>query len=165
MLPAKPPKKLIFLSLLCAFILSIVPLPGWLEWYRPAWVTLVVIYWTLFTPQSVGIVSAWCAGFILDLMMDTLLGEHALSLAVVAYLSITLSHRVRQFPVWQQAFVVLLLVGMDQLILLWIQGVTGNVPRTWLYWLSAVVSMLIWPLLVLVLQRSEWTLRLRRRIK
>ncbi|MBI3344708.1 MAG: rod shape-determining protein MreD [Gammaproteobacteria bacterium] len=135
----------IALSLVSALLLTLLPMPAAAQVYRPEWVALVLIYWCLAVPERVGVGIAWVMGILLDVINGALLGQHALALAVVAYIAIKLHRQARLFPVWQQAFMVMLLIIMEQMLNLWVQGVIGQPPRSWKYWLPALTSMLLWP--------------------
>ena len=77
--------------------------------------------------------------------MGVLLGVHAAALALVAYLVIKVHQRMRQFPLWQQALSVMMLIGLQQMIVLWVKGMSGQVTESWWYWITPVTSMLLWP--------------------
>ena len=47
---------------------------------------------------------------------------------------------------------VLVLVALDQMLVLWIKGIIGRPPGTWLYWLPSFTSMLLWPWVFLILR-------------
>lgn len=136
---------IILSSFAVAFILSMIPMPDNLEHYRPEWVTLILIYWCLALPHRTGIFTGWVAGFLLDIHLGSLLGQHALVLSIVAYLSYKLHVRIRLYPLIQQSLIVLLLVALSQMLILWISGITANAPGDWSYWLPSLTSMLIWP--------------------
>lgn len=136
---------LILFSFIVALALAIVPLPAWALVYRPEWVALVLIYWCLTEPHRVGIAMAWAAGLLLDVLTDSLLGQHALALAVVAYLALKLNRRLRTSMVWQQALTVLLLIAVEQMLVLWIKGISGNPPWNLGYFIPSLTSMLFWP--------------------
>jgi rod shape-determining protein MreD len=135
----------LLLTLVAALILTLVPLPDWTVWLRPAWILLVLIYWTMTTPYKVGIGFAWIVGLIVDLITGTLLGEHALAYVVVIYFVSRIHIRLRMSPLLQQGFSILIFVAMYQFILFCIQGFIGDLPASPLFWLSALTSMLIWP--------------------
>ncbi len=97
----------IAVSYLAALILTIWPLPHWAELFRPAWVPLVTVYWCLWLPQRVGVITAFVAGLLVDALTGTLLGEHALALVLVAWSTLWLHLQVRVYPWWQQCFMVL----------------------------------------------------------
>ncbi len=137
---------------LVALFVTILPTPDWFRPFRPEWTALVLIYWTLALPQRVGVGTAWLAGLALDVLTGTLLGQHALGLAVIAYLTHNLHQRIRVFPVFQQAVTVLVLLALYQLLMLWFDGITGRPPRSWTYWLPSLTGMLLWPWVFAVLR-------------
>jgi rod shape-determining protein MreD len=142
----------IIMSFILALILSITPMPGWTASLRPEWVVLVLAYWCMALPDRVGIATAWGVGLLLDVLKGALLGQHAMSLSVIAFLTLKLHQRVRVFPLWQQALIVLLLTALHQLIILWIKGISGQPSQTWIYWLPSLSSMVLWPLLFVLLR-------------
>jgi rod shape-determining protein MreD len=140
-------------SFVAALMLTIVPMPGWSVTLRPEWVVLVLIYWCMALPQRVGVGTAWGIGLILDVLQGALLGQHALSLSVVAFLTLKLHQRVRVFPLWQQALIVLLFIALHQLLMLWVKGISGQAAQPWSYWLPSISSMLLWPATFILLRR------------
>lgn len=143
----------IYLSILVALMLTILPLPQWAEHYRPEWAALVLIYWCMALPQRVGVGTGWLVGLLLDVLKGGLLGEHALGLAVVAYVTLNLHQRIRVFPLWQQAITVLVLLALYQLLVLWFDGIaSGHAGRDWTYWMPSVVSTILWPWVFVLLR-------------
>ncbi|MBL4609019.1 MAG: rod shape-determining protein MreD [Pseudomonadales bacterium] len=142
----------IVLSFVAAFYLSILPLPVWAESWRPEWVALVLIYWAFALPGRVGVVSGWFAGLSLDVLEGVTLGQHALSLTIVAYLAGYLHRRVRAFPLWQQSLLVLLLVGINLLLIRMIQSSISQVENGLLYWAPCLISAFLWPWVVAMLR-------------
>jgi rod shape-determining protein MreD len=139
-------------SLVTAFILTVIPLPAWLGLLRPEWVALTLIYWCMALPNRIGVGVAWTTGLFLDVLRGGLLGQHALSLCIIAYITLKLYQRIRVAPLWQQAFSILVLVVLHQLMNLWVRGITGQPPQSWTYWLPSFSSMLIWPLCFIILR-------------
>jgi rod shape-determining protein MreD len=117
--------KIILITFISALLLTIIPLPDWLRYIRPDWAGLVLIYWCLALPDRVGVGTGWLTGLLVDLLTGTLLGQHALSLTVVAWLTLKFHQRVRLFPIWQQAFTVLVLLIVHQLLALWVSRIIG----------------------------------------
>jgi rod shape-determining protein MreD len=142
----------IVLTFAVAFMLTAVPLPEWAANWRPAWVAMVLIYWCMALPERVGIGYAWLLGLLLDVQQGTLLGQHALGLALVAWLTVTSHQRVRVFPLAQQALVVCGYLLVLQFLHLWIRGIMGVPPRHWTFWMPAFTGMLLWPWLFVILR-------------
>lgn len=138
--------SVIIATFIVALLLTIVPMPDWLAVARPEWGALFLLYWCIMLPFRVGVGSAWVLGLMLDVLRGALLGQHALALTVVAYLALKLHLRLRLYPLRQQALSVLVLVTIFQLLLLWTSGMIGKPATSWLYWLPALSSMLVWPL-------------------
>lgn len=139
-------------TFLVALILAILPVPRWAQPFRPDWVSLVLIYWCMATPQRVGVGIGWMVGLILDVLYGSLLGEQALAKTLIAFLTLKLHLRMRMFPRWQQAVTVLVLVVVNHLVVLWVRDLVTHAPVRWSYWTSSVVSMLIWPWLFVILR-------------
>lgn len=133
------------ITLIVAFILTLLPMPGWAIWLRPAWVLMTLIYWAMVMPERVNVGTAWITGVFLDVLEGTLLGEHAFALTVVIYFVVRMSSRLCMFPLVQQGLSIFLLVLLYQFILFCIQGFLGALPNSWLYWSSSLTSMLLWP--------------------
>jgi rod shape-determining protein MreD len=142
-------------SFLLAFILTLLPMPEWASWARPAWVLLVLIYWNLTLPHEVNIGTAWFLGLLLDVLNNTLLGEHALAMAIASYFVVKMHARIKMFPLVQQGLCVWLLVLLYQFIIYSIQGFINEVPQSKLYWLSSLISMLLWPWLVNIFKKPR----------
>ncbi len=151
----------ILLSFVGALLLHMLALPEWAEALRPDWIAMVLIYWCIALPERVGVGVGWVAGLMLDVANGTLLGQNALTLAIVAYLALRLHQRIRLFPVWQQAVSVLLLVLLHLMLTLWIKGSVDQSPITWAYWLPALSSSLLWPLVFLTLRGLRRSYRVR----
>ena len=149
-----PPLKylVVYLSLLVALVLMILPLPDGVQLYRPNWVALALIYWSMALPKRVGLWFAFFTGIILDTSQGTLLGQHAMALTIVAFLTLRFHQRVRLFPIWQQALTVLVLLVLHQLLALWVSRFIGRPPPPWYYWTPSLTSMMLWPLVYVTLR-------------
>ncbi|HIL21453.1 MAG TPA: rod shape-determining protein MreD [Candidatus Thioglobus sp.] len=52
----------------------------------------------------------------------------------------------------QQALVVFVLLFVKQLLILWVDGMLGRVPGSWLYFMPTITSTLLWPWIYLILK-------------
>lgn len=147
-----PNTRLSVITIIGAFILAMMPLPGWLQAFRPDWVTLVLIYWTMAFPASIGVIIAWCAGLMLDVTHGALLGQHALGLVLVIYVIHSQHQRLRVASLVQQAIVVFILLLMKQAVVLWVSGIMGYAPDSWLYFMSSLIGALFWPWVYIILR-------------
>lgn len=151
----------IFITIVVAFVLTLLPLPLLLDIMRPYWVALVIIYWCLETQDGISLGWAFIFGIALDLLSASLLGLHALSLVIVVYLVTRFRARLRFFPPWQQALSVLALLMNDRIILLWIISLRGEPLPSLAFWLPPIVGTLLWPWLFLLLDRYRGVMRHR----
>jgi rod shape-determining protein MreD len=144
----------VVLSFLVAYLLAIVPFPEWAMHYRPQWVMLVLIYWIMALPYRIGIGSAWLAGIFTDILEGSMLGIHALTFAVLAYITLSLHQRLRLFSSLQQSGIVLALVGLVMTGTYWIKVMTEQTaPGGMLFLLGALSSAFVWPWLFLFLRQ------------
>jgi rod shape-determining protein MreD len=138
----------ILLTFLAAYVLAVLPLPPWLQWGRPDWVALTLIYWCIALPQRVGIATGLVLGLGIDVLEGSALGQNAFALVVVALLSLILYQRLRVYSLWQQAGVVFILVGINELICQWLQNIEGVSILPRLFLLPAFSSALLWPVVL-----------------
>lgn len=150
----------IILCLFATMILSVLPLPDWAAPFRPDWVVLTLIFWSMHLPRRFGLGTAWVTGLALDVLKGALLGQHALAFTVVAFFTLKFRLRVRVFPIWQQSVTVLALVALYEFILYWVDGVAGRSVSGLDRWTPVVASAVIWPLVALFFSRIERRLAL-----
>jgi rod shape-determining protein MreD len=150
---------MLIFSFLFAIMLAILPLPNYITIFFPLWLPLVVIYWTLTLPHRISLGIAWLLGLLLDSLYGTVLGEHALALTIVAYLVEKFYRQIRMYPVLQQGLCIFVFLLIYQGLLLWVQGVVGQMPNAHWFWIPPATSMIVWPWLVMLLRswrrRSE----------
>ncbi len=149
----------IVLSFIFGFMLNIMPLPTWASPWRPNWVAMVLIYWCIAIPQRIGVATGWSVGIINDVLNNTLLGQHALSLCIVSYISVRLHLRIRLFPKFQQAISIFGLVIINQLLNAWIYSIFTDFQIHWSVIFPAITSMILWPWLFVILRDMRRTHR------
>ncbi|MDH3636016.1 MAG: rod shape-determining protein MreD [Gammaproteobacteria bacterium] len=142
----------IYLSLLVALVLMILPLPDWVQIYRPNWIALTLIYWSMALPKRVGLWYAFFTGIILDTSLGTLLGQHTLPLIIIIYINLNLYLRIRVLALAQQAIYIFALLLIDQVIVVWVEGVLGRPTPVLTFFGAPFIGMLIWPWVFVVLR-------------
>ena len=141
--------------ILLSIVLTIIPLPDIINSFRLPWLMMTIIYFSIFNVSLIGILSAWLAGLILDLMLGGLMGENAMILSIISYLSHRFRFQIRVYPIWQIMVVVLLLLSLGELFSLWIQGVSGIMNPSITDWINILVAVIIWPFLMGFIQKME----------
>ncbi len=142
-------------SVVIALVLSVVPLPESVAAFRPDWVAVMLLYWSLIEPRRYGLLSAFWIGLVLDTLSGTLLGQHSLALLVIVYLSQRFYLRIRTFPASQVAMLVIALLALYEFILFWIDGVAGNQVPLIERWGPVVTGGLLWLLVLVGIERGR----------
>jgi rod shape-determining protein MreD len=135
----------VWLTFAIGLLLSVSPMPQFMEILRPLWLALLLAFWTLALPHKVGMTTAWVLGLAEDVLYGTLLGQNALILSLTTFLILSLAQRMRVFAMWQQCLVILVVFGLAQLAQLWLSALTGNRQPTLALLLPALMSALLWP--------------------
>ena len=145
----------VLITLVIALMLSVVPLPDWLKAFRPDWLALVLIYWAMTLPRTWSVGSAWLVGLVLDVAQGTLLGQHALALALVVFVTVRMHLLMRVFPMSQLTATVFSLLALYQFLLFWINGVVGLSVAPIQYWGPVISGTLMWPLVASLLNGAR----------
>jgi rod shape-determining protein MreD len=143
------------LSLAATLALASVPLPEAVAPFRPDWVAVVLLYWSLMAPRHFSLLTAFWMGIALDTLTGALLGQNALALLVVVYLAEKFHLRLRVFPVSQLAFTVLVLLFLYEFVLFWIDGMAGRTVPLIERWLPPLTGTLVWLCMYALLDRRE----------
>ncbi len=142
-------RVILLLTILVSMILMIVPLPDSIRVFRPEWVLMTLLYWAMALPERVGIGFAWIVGLLMDVMLGGTLGILAFSYALVIYLILNFHLQLRQYPLWQQALIVMSLVLLVSII----KVIFSPAVASWAIWIPALISTLIWPIIYAVLRK------------
>ncbi len=142
-------------TFLASYVLISFPVgPQW-RGYVPDWVTLVLIYWCMAAPQRVGVGAAWLVGLGLDFLTFGLVGSHALTKTVIAFLVGRVALRLRTYPVWQQTVFILILLVVETAILVAIEYLMDGQLGGMVSWPALAVGVAVWPLLFWILRRCR----------
>jgi rod shape-determining protein MreD len=147
LLPVSP--LFIGISLLCAFMLNLMP---WGHWSGvPDFVALVLVFWGIHQPRKVGIGMAFFMGLLMDVHDATLLGENALAYTLLSYLAIMIHRRVLWFPILTQALHVFPLLLATQAIQVVVRLTVSGQFAGWLQFAESAVAIALWPLITWLL--------------
>lgn len=151
MAPAIHPQHsfVIYFTLLAAMLLMLLPMPEIMRFARPEWVVMTLIYWAMALPNRVSIGVAWLSGLIMDLITGGALGVQAFSYAFAIYVVARFHLQLRQYPLWQQAFIILSLVFLVHLIAV----INASTVSGWHIWMPAVSSTVLWPITYALLRK------------
>ncbi len=155
MMTRREPRWAVTFTLLLALIATVVPLPEWLENVRPSFLAIVVVYWSIFAPHAGGMFAAWLAGLALDVFNGEVLGQHALALAFVAYVAMTLHQRLRNQTLVQQSLFVFAVLTANEFIVWSIEGWTGHTAATFWRWIQPMIGAASWWFISMLLSRTH----------
>lgn len=148
------------ISILLSLLVAIFPLPSAISAIRPELLCLVVMYWVLYRPHSIGVGIAWVIGFIQDIIEGEVWGAHALALAFVAYLCLNSYQRLRSYSLLHQTMWIFVFVGVHQLFVSWIQGMEGYTTPFHHMIGSAMLTAAFWPGLLICTLKLQQRYRL-----
>ena len=135
----------ILLTAFVALVLTVLPLPPWLDVLRPVFLVLAVLYWSVNAPRTGDIALGFFAGLALDVFQGPVLGQHALALALVTYIAVREHQRIRSKPAFQQALIVFAALAVYEFVLFAIDGWSGHPVTSPLRWVHTVTGALLWP--------------------
>ncbi len=157
----RSPWIFIGLTFFIALVLSIMPLPIWLNAFRPDWLALVLIYWTMALPHRVNIGVAWFMGFVLDILLGSVMGVHAFAMALVIFVSASNFQKLRNFSIWQQSAIIFVFLVLYHFVIFWANRFLIQVDFSVSYLYPALTSCLFWLWLFPVLRGYRRRLRIR----
>lgn len=151
----------LFLALLISFVLTIIPLPMALVAFRPPWVLMLILYTQFFLPQYFSVTLIFFLGLCLDVLLSTVIGEHAFALLLATWFATGKIRRFSFFSMLQQMVLVALFCLIYQTIIFLIEAFLGYNTNLWIAVGTALLSMLFWPLMQRTLIYSTLPLRQR----
>ncbi len=140
------------LTLVIGFILLILPLPEWAQIYRPNWLALFLIYWSMALPKRVSLWSAFFTGLFMDTAQGALFGQHAMALVIIIYFNVNLHQRIRVLTLAQQAIYVFGLLLIYQVMIAWVEGILGRSTPVMAFFGTPIIGMLIWPWIFVIMR-------------
>ena len=149
----------VIVTLIVGLMLSIMPLPDGMKAFRPDWIALLLIFWSMQLPRTWSVVTAWIVGVVLDVAYGTLLGQHALALSVIVFVTVRFHLLMRVFPLSQLTATVFALLALYQFLLFWVNGVAGVTAPPTSYWGPVITGTILWPFLYMFLSGVRYRSR------
>ena len=145
------PLRLLIGSFTAALLLNLVPWGGVELQMIPDFVLLVLLYWAVHEPRSIGQGLGFLLGLLMDVADSALLGQHALMYVAAVFLAQLLRVRVLQLSLLAQALHIGAILLMAHSI-----GVSLNLSLgreltgAWMI-VAPIVGAVLWPVLSLIL--------------
>jgi rod shape-determining protein MreD len=151
----REPRWAVFFTVLIALVAQVVPLPDWLSVVRPSFIGLVIIYWGIFAPHAGGIFAPWLAGLSLDVFKGEVLGQNALAMALVAYITMSLHQRLRNQTLIQQSLFVFAVLTLNEFVVWGIEGWTNHAASSAWRWIQPMIAAMLWPFIAMLVGRTH----------
>jgi rod shape-determining protein MreD len=135
---------LMFVSLLAGYLIDVLPWSGTWLLARPDFVLLLLIFWTLNEPRSVGQGVAFAVGLLMDVSDSMLLGQHAFAYVVAVYGAQVLRVRILSFHLPEQTLHILGLTVTATGVMLLLNLLLGADFPGFAYFISPVLTALAW---------------------
>ena len=145
---------LIFFSLVGAYLLCVLPWSGTWLLARPDFVLLVIIFWVLHEPRAIGQGTAFALGLLMDVSDSMLLGQHALAYVIAVFGVQVFRVRILTFGLGEQTLHVLGITVTASSVLLLLNLLLGADFPGFAYFISPVVTALLWAPASLLLYSS-----------
>jgi rod shape-determining protein MreD len=149
-------------TMLLALMLMILPVPDWAATFRPDWVVLVFVYWAMMLPRTWSVGWAWLVGLALDIAQGAILGQHAMALSLVVFMTVRFHLLMRVFPISQLTATVFALLALYQFLLFWINGIAGLAAPAASYWGPVITGTVVWPVVSMFLSPLRARMQLGR---
>ncbi len=150
----------LFLVLVCALMLTIVPLPELWAAFRPLWTVLWLLMMQFYFPKYIRLWHTFLIGILLDVLLTTTTGVHSFALIASLWLTTSKMRRFRLYTIAQQMSLIALFCCIYQVVLDVIETFL-NYPVTILGMICPpLISALLWPWVVILvdwLQKSART--------
>jgi rod shape-determining protein MreD len=142
LLPVSP--LFIAITLLCGFLLNLLP---WGQWIGvPDWLALVLVFWCAHQPRKIGMGVAFLCGLCMDVHEASLLGEHALAYTLLSYAAIALHRRILWFDLPGQMLHIFPMLVAAEITVLVVQLMNGGAWHGFGFLLDSLSASLLWPL-------------------
>ena len=140
----------VYLSLLVALLCQLFPWVGQGVIYRPDFMMVVILYWLLRAPNLCNVGTAWFAGLLVDLATGSLLGQHALSFSITAFIALSYQRRLVLFNTWQLSGYVAALLIVERVLMLLLKLFEGNENPGPTYFWPVITGLLLWQFMILL---------------
>jgi rod shape-determining protein MreD len=135
---------LVFFSFVFAYLLMVLPWSGLWLLARPDFVLLVLLFWALHQPRSIGQGMAFFVGLLMDVSDSMLLGQHALAYVIAVFGAQIFRVRILTFHFPEQTLHVLGITIVSTLVMLTLNLLLGADFPGFSYFISPVTTALMW---------------------
>ena len=125
-------------SFIVASVINIYPMGLDASVLRPMALIMVLIFWLIYKPNYVGVITAFAIGIISDLLLDTRLGQQAFAAVIMAFSIRFMGQYIKQLNLYIAWTIATIALIIFQLTLWAVQYLTQNI-----FFTSALFSLMI----------------------
>lgn len=149
----KDPFVVIVISIIIASVLMIYPLSYPIAAWRPLFMLLIMLYWSLCQPNWCGIWFAFSMGLYTDLLLDAPLGMNALSYVLIVFI-IQYFTREKRILTFSNLWIITIFALVAHLLFILFAQVMGSIHFSITrHWQPLLSSVLFWPVIYYLLKR------------
>ena len=135
---------LVFFSFVVAYLLMLLPWSGGWLLARPDFVLLVLLFWCLHQPRSIGQGVAFFVGLLMDVSDSMLLGQHALAYVMAVFAAQIFRVRILTFHIPEQTLHLLPITLLSSSVMLGMNLLLGaNFPGLG-FFAAPVLTAMLW---------------------
>ena len=134
----------IFASFLLAFAVSALEWTGGWLLVRPDFVLLVLLFWTIHEPRSIGQGVAFTLGLLMDVGDSMLLGQHALAYVMAVFGAQIFRVRILTFHIPEQTLHLLPITLLATSVMLGLNLLLGADFPGLAFFISPVITAILW---------------------
>jgi rod shape-determining protein MreD len=138
-----------FFTLLVGLVFQLYPWSNSGVIIRPDFLLVIALYWLLQAPYHCNIGWVWFAGLLVDLATGSLLGQHALTFSITAFLGLIYQRRLVLFNRWQLYLYLIFLFGMQRILIMLLKLFAGSELPDWTYGLTVISDLILWQIMII----------------
>jgi len=142
----------ILISVLIALLFTTIPLPEFISDYRPLFVPLIVLYWTIFHPLHFGLGKAFFAGIALEAIQSLLIGQAGIGLICISFFALSNSRRLQLAAIPQQMLTLIFVLAFYQFTQVWIENILNRPTDYTARAIAVFLSAFIWPGIIMFMR-------------
>jgi len=148
-----PTRAKVYISLLLAFSLTLLPWMEQIRWLVPDFTLMLLLYWNIRAPRLAGIGMAFSLGLLTDVARGVLFGLNALAYCAATFIVLLVQRRLEGFDTPRQTLQLSpILLGKEALVLT-LGLMMGRADADWRWLAAGLTAALLWPALAWLVDR------------
>jgi len=152
---ARPPTRtMVYVSLVLAFVLTLLPWTEQYRWLVPDFTLMALLYWNIRTPRLAGLGAAFTFGLLTDVARGVLIGLNALAFCAATFVVLLVQRRLAGFDAPRQTLQLAPILLGKELLVLTVGLAIGRGMIDWRWLAAGLVAALLWSPLSWLVDRA-----------